>query len=52
MSKDHHRDKEIRKIKWRSDFDKGVIINNFKIRKWTEGDEDDEGLFAACFCKL
>ena len=45
MSKDREnlRDKEFRKIRWRSDFDKAVIINNFKVRKWTEGDEDDEG---------
>ena len=45
MSKerDHISNKELRKIKWRTDFDKQVIVGNFKTRKWTEGNEDDEG---------
>jgi len=31
------------KIKWKSDFDKDVIIDNFKNRKWQEV-EDEDGL--------
>ncbi len=37
------REKELNKIKWKTDFDKPVIIDNFIVRKWTEIDED-EGL--------
>ena len=49
------REKELNKIKWKTDFDKPVIIDNFIVRKWTEVDED-EGLsenkqsFNSFFC--
>jgi len=36
------REKELNKIKWKTDFDKPVIIDNFIVRKWTEVDEDEE----------
>lgn len=34
-------DKEFAKVKWKTDFDKPVILDNFIVRKWTEVDEDD-----------
>ena len=42
-SREQVREKELRKIKWCSDFDKAVIISNFMARKWSEGDEEDDG---------
>jgi len=38
----HIRDKDLAKIKWKSDFDKGVIVENFVSRKWSEADEDED----------
>ena len=35
------RDKDLNKIKWKTDFDKDVIIDNFKCRKWLEFDEEE-----------
>jgi len=35
------RERELSKIKWKTDFDKPVISDNFIVRKWTEVDEDD-----------
>ena len=35
------RDKDLAKIKWKSDFDKSVIVENFVNRKWSEADEDE-----------
>ncbi len=29
------------KIKWKTDFDKDVIVDNFINRKWTEIEEED-----------
>ena len=31
-----------RKLKWRSDFDKEVVIENFTKRGWTKADKDDD----------
>ncbi len=36
------REGQTMKIKWKSDFDKDVVIDNFKNRKWIEV-EDEEG---------
>lgn len=39
-----NKERDFSKIKWRSDFDKDVIIDNFVNRKWTEV-EDEDGSF-------
>ena len=31
-----------KKLKWKSDFDKEVIIENFTKRGWTKADKDDD----------
>lgn len=31
-----------RKLKWRSDFDKEVLIDNFNKRGWTRAEKDDD----------
>ena len=31
-----------RKLKWRSDFDKEVVIENFTKRGWNKADKDDD----------
>lgn len=38
------RDRDLAKIKWKTDFEKSVIVDNFVMRKWSEADED-EGKF-------
>ena len=40
--RENHEKREVLKIKWKSDFDKEVIIDNFYARKWNEV-EDEEG---------
>ena len=31
-----------RKLKWKSDFDKEVVIENFTKRGWVKADKDDD----------
>ena len=31
-----------RKLKWKSDFDKEVVIENFTKRGWSKADKDDD----------
>lgn len=31
-----------KKLKWRSDFDKEVVIENFLKRGWTKADKEDD----------
>lgn len=39
--KDREREKDFGKVRWKTDFDKPVILDNFIVRKWSEVDEDD-----------